>query len=191
MAKNIHTRAGQLIENPIQFKIAMAKYFLSKMSDRTPKNTLEQIRLEANAEMFLFFASSVVELLKRRINDKFEIFDAQNVFYIHGLRKNLANNGIQKKTKQEIARYFSAPIHIGSKIDATKSTLWRMQALRNQAMHGNVVAICNHYAVFSYTVRNGKKSYSFVQKTQSPSRYFGQIFSNLERFNAKISEILG
>lgn len=102
----------------------MARKFLDKIPESTPKNHAQQMKLEENASAFLFFASSVIEIVKRHINDTFGIFDKKNVFYMHGLRKNLANSGIQKKTKNTIADYFSVPQRIGAITNVNKSSLW-------------------------------------------------------------------
>lgn len=173
---------------PVQLKIKMAKHFLDMIPIRIPKNA--DHTLEANVEIFLFFASGIIEIIKRQINDEFEIFDKKNIFYIHGIRKNLANTGAQKKVKSQIAHYFTTPYLTKSRINASKSSLWRLQALRNQAMHGNVITIRNHTAIFTYTIRDGKKSRTFEQKSQNPRKYFGQIFCDLVRFRAQISKIL-
>ncbi len=89
----------------------MARKSLDKIPEDTPKNHAQQMKLEENASVFLFFASSVIEIVKRHINDTFGIFDKKNVFYMHGLRKNLANSGIQKKQRiqlQIISVYLNA-----------------------------------------------------------------------------------
>ena len=71
----------------IQFKLRAAEKFLAKIPNAVPKNTREIEKLEENSGAFLFFASSIIEIIKRQINDEFEIFDKENVFYIHGIRK--------------------------------------------------------------------------------------------------------
>ena len=180
--------AGQ--PDPIRFKLKMTRHFLSKIPSKIPKSTAGHARLEVNSEMFLFFAASVVEMLKRKINDEFEIFDKQNVFYIHGLRKSLASSGRQGKTKRLISKYFTTPRHTTSKTETENSTLWILQSLRNQAMHGNIIDIHNDTILFSYTIREGKRAYHFQQKSQNPQKYFGKIFAGLDRFNAEITSIL-
>lgn len=178
------------MEDQTLFKLKIAQRYLAKIPKTVPKNTLQQQKLEENAEVFVFFASSIIEILKREINDRFEIFDKKNIFYIHGLRKNLANSGAQKKTKSAIASYFTTPKHTKNKVDVTKSGLWRLQALRNQAMHGSIIVYDGRFLVFSYTIHD-KTNYRFVQKTQNPQRYFGQILHDLERFMTQIRTILG
>ncbi|MGQ0605468.1 MAG: hypothetical protein ACT4OD_00730 [Candidatus Nitrosotenuis sp.] len=169
--------------DPIDFKLKIVKKILAKIPDKTPKeNSAQQMKLEVNAAMFLFFASSVVEMIKRHINDTFEIFDSENVFYIHGLRKNLGNSDAQKKVKQIIANYFTTPQHTKSRIDTCKSSLWKLQVLRNQAMHGNIIKIGNGQLFFSYTIHDGKNHYKFVQRTHRPQKYFGWIFDELNHF---------
>lgn len=177
------------MEDQVLFKLKITQKYLARIPKTVPKNTNQQEELEENAEAFVFFASSIIELLKREINDRFEIFDSKNIFYIHGLRKSLANSGVQKKTKAAIASYFTTPKYTKN-IDVTKSGLWRLQALRNQAMHGSIIIPDGRFLVFSYTIRDGKTNYGFVQKTQNPQRYFGQILHDLERFTAQIRTIL-
>ena len=94
------------MEEQIQFKIRVSEKYLAKIPKTLPRNNIEQSRLEENSQAFLFFASGVIEILKRQINDRFGIFDKQNVFYIYGLQKNLQNFGIQKKVKKKIFRIF-------------------------------------------------------------------------------------
>ncbi len=166
----------------------MARKFLDKIPEGTPKNHAQQMNLEENASAFLFFASSVIEIVKRHINDTFEIFDKKNVFYMHGLRKNLANSGIQKKTKNTITNYFSVPQRIGTTTHVNKSNLWRLQALRNQAMHGNIIQVSNGTLLFPYTIHD-EGNYRFVQKSKNPQKYFGQIFDDLVEFTEKILQI--
>lgn len=179
-----------MASNPVQLKIIMAKHLLDMIPSRIPKSESAQMKLEVDAEIFLFFSSSMIEIIKRQINDKFEIFDKKNIFYIHGVRKNLANTGVQKKVKAQIANYFTTPYQTKSRINVSKSSLWRLQALKNQAMHGNVITIRNNTAIFSYTIRDGKKSHTFEQKSQNPRKYFGQIFCDLVQFRAEISRLL-
>jgi hypothetical protein len=172
----------------LEFKIKTARKFLDKIPESIPKNHAQQMKLEENASAFLFFASGVIEIVKRRINDTFGIFDKKNVFYMHGLRKNLANSGIQKKAKKAIADYFSVPKRIGTITNPNKISLWRLQALRNQAMHGNIIQISNGTLLFSYTVHGGE-NYEFVQKSKNPQKYFGQIFDDLVEFTERTLEI--
>ena len=172
----------------MEFKIKTARKFLDKIPQTIPKNHAQQMKLEENASAFLFFASSVIEIVKRHINDTFEIFDKKNVFYMHGLRKNLANSGIQKKAKNAIADYFSVPQHIGTITNVSKSSLWRLQALRNQAMHGSIIQVSKGSLFFPYTIHDGK-NYKFVQKSKNPQKYFGQIFDDLVEFTEKALQI--
>ena len=173
----------------IQFKLDTAEKFLSKIPCHIPKTQKELERLEENSEAFLFFASGAIEILKRQINDKFQVFDAKNVFYIHGLRKNLANSGSQKKIKDAITSCFTTPT-IKPKINTSKSSLWRLQTLRNQAMHGNIINQSGRFLVFTYTIHEGKTISEFVQKTQDPHKYFEQILINLKKFTAQVCRIL-
>lgn len=175
--------------NPLEFRILLARQFLAKIPDTVPKQDITSQKLETNVDVFLFFASSVIEIIKRQINDRFEIFDKDNVFYIHGLKKNLGKCQVQKKVKNIIGNYFSTPQHRKSRTYVSKSSLWRLQALRNQAMHDNIIKICNGKMFFSYTIR-GTKNYKFVQSTQNPQRYFGQIFHDLTDFVQQTQDII-
>ena len=121
----------------LEFKLERAEKFLAKIPKNVPKTKKELEKLEENAEAFLFFSSGAIEIIKRKINERFKIFDTQNVYYIHGLRKNLLNSGSQKFIKDTITKYFSTP-EINRKANITKSELWILQTLRNQAMHGKI-----------------------------------------------------
>ena len=177
------------MEEQIQFKIRVSEKYLAKIPETLPRNNIEQSRLEENLQAFLFFASGVIEILKRQINDKFEIFDKQNVFYIYGLQKNLQNFGLQKKVKGEILNYFTTPI-MTPKINQSKSSLWKLQALRNQAMHGNIISVSGQYLKFSYTVHTGRQRIQFSQKTRNPHAYFQRILHDLKKFSANMEKML-
>jgi hypothetical protein len=178
------------VDKQVQFKLDTAEKFLSKIPKSIPKNAAEIRKIEENSEAFLFFASGVIELVKRQINDRFAIFDSQNVFYIHGLRKGLSDSGPQGEAKKIIARYFGTPKHTQNRIDVSKSSLWRLQALRNQAMHGSIIKATRYHLAFAYVIREGKTSHEFVQKTQSPQKYFGQFLVQLKRFTTQMCKIL-
>jgi len=177
------------LQESIQFKIKVSKKYLVKIPKTIPRNKTEQSRLEENSQAFLFFTSGVIEILKRQINDRFGIFDKQNVFYIYGLQKNLQNFGIQKKVKKKISDYFTTPV-ITPKINQSKSGLWKLQALRNQAMHGNIISLSGQYLKFSYTVHFGKQHMHFTQKTKNPHAYFQRILQDLKKFSGDIEQIL-
>ena len=177
------------MEEQIQFKIRVSEKYLAKILKTLPRNNIEQSRLEENSQAFLFFASGVIEILKRQINDRFGIFDKQNVFYIYGLQKNLQNFGIQKKVKKKISDYFTTPV-ITPKINQSKSGLWKLQALRNQAMHGNVISVSGQYLKFSYTVHTGRQHMHFTQKTKNPNAYFQRILQDLKKFSTNMEEML-
>ena len=174
------------MDGQMQFKLEMAEKFLAKIPDKIPKSRRSWQKTEENAEVFLFFAAGAIELVKRQINDKFHVFDSKNVFYIHGLRKSLANSGAQKKTKKVIGNYFTTP----KPTDIKKSALWRLQALRNQAMHGNIITSSGKSLVFIYTIHEGKNWQRFEQKSQNPHRYFANIFLHLKKFISEVCKIL-
>ncbi|MFM8658929.1 MAG: hypothetical protein ACKOCQ_03220 [Candidatus Nitrosotenuis sp.] len=174
----------------LKFKLKTTRKFLAKISNSVPANARQQYSMEENVQSFLFFASGVIEIVKRRINDEFGIFDKDNVFYIHGLRKNLVDSGAQKMAKDAISDYFTTPKQLKPKINLSKSSLWKMQSLRNQAMHGNIIKYHGKSLTFSYTIHQGQNTYCFAQKTQNPQRYFGQMSKNLEKFTNQIDYIL-
>jgi hypothetical protein len=178
------------VDKQIQFKIRAAEKFLAKIPSTIPKNASQMEKMEENSEAFLFFAASAIELAKRQINERFGIFDGKNVFYIHGLRKNLANTGAQGMARAAIASYFSSPKHTKSKTDTSESSLWILQALRNQAMHGKIIQVCRRFLTFQYTVHDSKTTLEFVQKTQNPHKYFARILAQLEKFLVQICKIL-
>lgn len=173
---------------PIKARITSARRFLAKIPDSTPKTNTERQKLVENSGAFLFFASSIIEIIKRQINDEFEIFDKENVFYIHGIRKKLENSGTQGKIKQTIANNFTAPQIIGTKTNTAKSKLWILQTLRNQAMHHDVIQIQNDRIVFSFTIHESKTK--FIQTTKNPQKYFGDILDDLMEFVQQTQKLL-
>lgn len=176
------------MEYPIKTRILFAKQFLAKIPDKTSKRDSEYQKTEKNVCAFLFFSSSIIEMIKRQINDELEIFDKENVFYIHGIRKKLKDSGVQGKIKQAIADHFSTPHTNGTKTNTTKSKLWILQALRNQAMHDDIIRIENGRIIFSFTIRNNNTK--FIQTTKNPQRYFGAILEDLIRFSQQVQKSL-
>ncbi len=172
----------------LEFKIQAAQRFLLKIPDTIPD---KPEFLEENAEAFLFFAAGAIEVLKRQINDKFGIFDKENVFYIYGLKKALSDYGEQKKVKDAISHYFTTPKRSLPRIDTSKSGLWRLQALRNQSMHGSIIKRHGKSLLFLYTIHEASQTWQFTQRTANPRRYFGQIMENMTRFAAQIRLSLG
>ncbi|MEM3063918.1 MAG: hypothetical protein QW177_00935 [Candidatus Nitrosotenuis sp.] len=151
--------------------------------------------LEANVDSFLFFASSVIDVIKREINEKFEIFDKDNVFYIHGIRKQLADTGKQGLVKRIIVSYFSTPTKVrAQKWNTRHSVLWKLQILRNKVTHGHIMQSSDKKTIrIRYTVRQFKKlgeSFEFEEVVQDPRKYFEDIFVDLENFVIKIRKII-
>jgi hypothetical protein len=187
----------QIISNPIDFKLTVARYFLYKIPEKIPQQNHDYFLFEVNADIFLFFCSSVIDLIKREINEKFELFDKENVFYIHGIRKKLADSGNQKRVKQIIANYFTTPAHKTAKSgwDVRQSSLWRLQILRNQVTHGHVLNKVDAETLnFSYTIREykkyGKTPYVFRERVRNPRQYFEEIFVDLCEFVKKTHQII-
>ena len=176
------------MQDILEFKLELAQKHLAKIPNKIPST--HQKVLEENAESFLFFSSSVIEIVKRQINDKFEVFDRKNVFYIYALKKNLAGHGAQKQAKSTISDYFTTPKQTKSGVNAKKSSLWRLQSLRNQAMHGSIIQKHGKHLVFSYTIHDVNSEFQFLQKTQNPHKYFDRLLTDLQEFTAKISAII-
>ena len=152
--------------------------------------------LEANIDSFLFFASSAIDVLKREINDEFELFDKENVFYIHGLRKHLSDSGKQKKVKKIISGYFTTPSKKhGNAWNTKQSSLWRLQILRNKVTHGHILkprgreVLSITYAVLQYR-KIGDTIFEFEQNTKNPHAYFARIFEDLNDFVKKIHSVI-
>ncbi|HXG74621.1 MAG TPA: hypothetical protein VNK44_07380 [Candidatus Nitrosotenuis sp.] len=182
-------------QDPVLFKLALAKHFLDKIPKKVPQSVSGSLTLEANVDSFLFFASSVIDVIKREINEKFEIFDKDNVFYIHGIRKQLADTGKQGLVKRAIASYFTTPTKNRSqKWDTKRSGLWKLQILRNKATHGHIMQPSDKKTIrIRYTIRQFKKlgeSFEFEEMVQDPRRYFEDIFADLEKFVIKIRKII-
>lgn len=198
----VHTKDDvirDIICDPVECRLAVARHFLGKITPEIPKeNSLEHFLLETNIDAFLFFSSSVIDMIKVEINDRFDLFDKENVFYIHGIRKKLADSGIQKQVKDAIAGYFSVPTYRQSDPDAkpghghfdtTNSSLWELQTLRNKVTHGKILNITDCKVILEFTVRDprGKKKQPKYQITvENPEEYFVQIFNNLALFVKQI-----
>jgi hypothetical protein len=190
--------AKKIISDPVDFKLTVARHFLYKIPDKIPAQSLDYFLFEANVDAFLFFCSSSIDIVKREINEKFKLFDKENVFYIHGVRKKLADSGEQKKTKQVIADYFTTPTHAKttkSGWNTEQSSLWRLQILRNQVAHGNVLKKTKDGKTLSfvYTIREYKKQkmppYLLKELTKNPRKYFVEIFDDLCEFVKKTRKI--
>ncbi len=196
--------AKDIICDPVDCRLVIAGHFLGKITPSMPKeNSLEHFLLEANIDAFLFFSSSVIDMIKVEINDRFDLFDKENIFYIHGIRKKLGNSGIQKQVKDTIAKYFSVPtqekpdfktVHARKTadhgyFDATNSTLWELQILRNKVTHGRILNISDCKITLDFTIRSAKEmknrpKYQVIVK--DPEEYFVQIFNNLTCFVRQI-----
>jgi hypothetical protein len=185
----------RLSQDPVLFKITLARHFLNKIPKKIPQSTHDRLILEANVDSFLFFAASVVDVMKREINKKFEIFDNDNVFYIHGIRKQLADTGKQGLVKKIIASYFTAPTKNRSqKLNTEYSVLWKLQILRNKVTHGHILQAGGKKIIkITYTVRQYKRfdgTFEFDETVQNPRKYFGEIFDNLEDFVIKTRKVI-
>jgi hypothetical protein len=190
--------AAHLLSDPAAFKIAMAKHFLGKIPKRVPESNTGRLTLEANIDSFLFFASSAIDVIKREINNEFELFDKENVFYIHGLRKKLADSGRQKKVKKIIGDYFTTPSRIQSAksgLNTKRSSLWRLQVLRNKVTHGHILKSKNGNSIkITYVIRQQMTrdglSLHFEENVKNPQKYFGAIFEDLNCFVKKTRSLI-
>lgn len=179
----------QLSQDPALFKIALAKHFLSKIPTKIPQSTHDCLVLEANIDSFLFFAASVIDVIKREINEEFDIFDKENVFYIHGIRKHLGNSGKQKTVKKIIENYFTTPTKSKNRWNVKQSSLWKLQILRNKVTHGHVLKLIDKKTIkLTYMIKQYKQlgePFEFDDLVQNPREYFARIFDDLEEFVAK------
>jgi len=191
-----------IICDQVDCRLVIAKNFLDRIAPSIPKeNSFEHFLLETNIDAFLFFSSSVIDMIKVEINNKFNLFDKENVFYIHGIRKRLDSSGIQKQIKDVIAKYFSVPTYyeqpdtksrrietdIGY-FDAASSTLWELQTLRNKAVHGKILNVIDHKVSIDFTIRGSdrQKNPKYTITVENPNEYFLQIFNNLSSFVRQI-----
>lgn len=173
---------------PIESRILFARQFLAKIPDKVPKSITEHQKTEKNVYVFLFFSSSIIEMIKRQINDEFEIFNKKNVFYIHGIRKKLKDSGIQGKIKQTIADHFTTPYIDDTKMITSKSKLWMLQTLRNQAMHDDIIQVQRCRIIFSFLIRENRTK--FIQTTKNPRMYFEAILEDLIEFSQQVQKLL-
>ncbi|TBR11308.1 MAG: hypothetical protein EPO62_01915 [Candidatus Nitrosotenuis sp.] len=191
-----------IMRDQVDCRLVIAKNFLDRITPSIPKeNSFEHFLLETNIDAFLFFSSSIIDMIKVEINNKFNLFDKENVFYIHGIRKRLDGSGIQKQIKDVIAKYFSVPAHCEQPdtkprriktdlgyFDAANSTLWELQILRNKAVHGKILSIIDHKASIDFTIRDSgmRKNPKYTVTLENPNEYFLQIFNNLASFVRQI-----
>lgn len=189
-----------IICDPIDCRLVIARHFLDKITPSIPKeNGSEHFLLEVNIDAFLFFSSSVIDMIKIELNNRFDLFDKENVFYIHGIRKKLGNAGIQGQVKDVIAKYFSIPtreqLDLNTKsrrintdhgyFDAANSTLWELQVLRNKVTHGKILNIKDSKITLDFIIRDPKgpkNSPKYQVVVENPREYFLQIFNSLTCF---------
>ncbi|MFY9300616.1 MAG: hypothetical protein WAO91_05455 [Candidatus Nitrosotenuis sp.] len=188
--------ARKYLSDPATFKLSIAGHFLKKIPKKIPESDVGRSTLEANIDSFLFFASSVIDVIKREINDEFELFDKENVFYIHGIRKCLSDSGKQKQVKKIISSYFTTPIKVnGNRWNTKQSSLWRLQILRNKVTHGHILNPADKKTInITYTIpqyrKIGDSVFGFEENIKNPHRYFAQIFEDLDEFVRKTRKIL-
>ncbi len=189
-----------IMSDQIDGRLVIAKNFLDRIATSVPKQgSFEHFLLETNAGAFLFFSSSVIDMIKVEINNKFNLFDKENVFYIHGIRKKLGGSGIQKQTKDVIAKYFSVPtyhepssagqVHGKTDLeyfDAANSALWELQAMRNKAVHGKIFNAVDQKISIDFTVRDSDAQKKYTVTVENPNEYFLQMFNSLASFVRQI-----
>lgn len=182
------------VNDILAFKITTAAHFLAKIPMTLPERDTQTIRLEVYAEAFLFFSSSVIDVIKKEINEKFQVFNKENVYYMHGFVKHLSDLGQQGEVKKAITRYFTTPTAEGRHVITKNSGLWKLQALRNQAMHGRVISMTEGMLCFQYTIRDvqrEKPPIKFVQTTRNPNRYFSNMHADLSGFISRVRKTTG
>ncbi|MEM3144138.1 MAG: hypothetical protein QXW91_05895 [Candidatus Nitrosotenuis sp.] len=177
-------------EDPVKIRLAIAQHILNKIPEDVVNEHADLIELETRAAEFLFFAASVIDIIKREINDRFQTFDRENVYYIYGFTKHLPDDKDGIKIKQTIFRYFSTP-NITERTPMAKSMLWKLQQLRNQASHGCIIAIVENRVRFTFTIRNGKgkTTYKIKETTARPQHYFKRILKKLCAFVVEIRKV--
>jgi hypothetical protein len=195
MKRDVDDVARQLVADPVRFKLSMAKHFLKKIPKKMPESNLKRMSLEADIDSFLFFASSVIDVIKREINEEFDLFDKENIFYIHGLRKRLADSGKQKKVKKIISDYFTTPSKKKLGFNVKQSGLWKLQILRNKVTHGHIIKLKDRkslkilYVVRQYKMHDDPPFY-FEDEVINPQKYFGQVFRDLSKFVKKTRKLV-
>lgn len=184
---------SEIANDVIAFKMSTARRFLDKIPNTIPRERTDLLMLEVHAEAFLFFSASAIDVVKREINEKFQVFDKENVFYIYGFMKHLSNRGMQVRIKKAISEQFTTPTLKNKKTITTKSGLWKLQSLRNQATHGQIVRIVKGRLCLSYTIRDLQKQYRitqmFEETTDMPHRYFEDMFEDLCDFISNVRRI--
>lgn len=184
------------LSDPAGFKLSIANHFLKKIPKKIPRSCAGRSTLEVNIDSFLFFASSVIDVIKREINDEFELFDKENVFYIHGIKKHLSDSGKQKQVKKIISSYFTAPTkENGNRWNTKQSSLWRLQILRNKVTHGHILKPADKKTIkITYSIpqyrKLGDPDFGFEENIKNPHLYFAQIFEDLDKFVRKTRKIL-
>ncbi|HSA97688.1 MAG TPA: hypothetical protein VLF17_01255, partial [Candidatus Nitrosotenuis sp.] len=116
----------------------------------------------------------------------------------------LGDSGIQRQIKDVIAKYFSAPVHYEQShtdtelrriiktdrghFDATNSSLWELQTLRNKATHGKILNIINHKVSLEFTIRHSsmRENPVYLITVENTNEYFLQIFNSLSSFVKQI-----
>jgi hypothetical protein len=177
-------------KDPVRIRLAVAQHILNKIPENIVNEYASLIDLETRVAEFLFFAASVIDIIKREINDRFQTFDRENVYYIYGFTKHLPNDKDGIRIKQTIFSYFSIP-NINERTPMAKSMLWKMQQLRNQASHGCTITIVENRIRFAFTIRNSKDqtTYKIKETTVRPRYYFKRIFKELCAFVVEIRKV--
>lgn len=177
-------------EDLIKTRLTVARHIVNKIPENIVDDHVDLIDLEIHVAEFLFFATSVIDIIKREINNRFQTFDGKNVYYIYGFTKHLPDDNDGNKIKQTILNYFSIP-NINGKSTMTKSTLWKLQQLRNQASHGHIFSIVENCMKFTFTIRNSKEqtTYEINETTKRPRHYFKRILRELCAFIVEIRKV--
>jgi hypothetical protein len=177
-------------EDPVKVRLAIVQHIVNRIPENIVNEYTDLMELETRVAEFLFFGASVIDIIKREINDRFQTFDRENVYYIYGFTKHLPNDKDGIKIKRIIFSYFSIP-SINERTPMVRSMLWKMQQLRNQASHGSIIAIVENRIRFTFTIRNSKDqtTYKIKETTARPRHYFKRIFKELCAFVVEIRKV--
>ena len=159
--------AREILLDPVDFKLVLAKYFLDRIPKKVPLDfDLTHFILEANCESFLFFSNLAIENLASKINQTWKLisgskYDTKRVvedgsgfwvvndqyqeqspdgITIYSILKSLDHsNQQQKQVYDVIMKYFDVPKETKSGWDFSKSTLWQLRELRNHIAHSQLL----------------------------------------------------
>lgn len=205
--------AKKIILDPTDFKLVLAKKFLEKTDFSVEFNlNKNQFNLELCSEAFLFFASSVTEILTNEINERFQIYQRQQYqmkslnlssfpdetkypdFTIYDIRDRLDQSIVdQKKVYDLIIKYFEIPTRIGENWNTNNSSLWFLRELRNHVAHERILN--KHYNIIIGGDTESNANYLFRFRIEKPRNndkgiFLVNVVSNPKNFFQKIFDDL-